>query len=335
MSKSILSWAGVALVLAGFAVVTGHPAWASLTVGAVLILAGVSAAIAARIQSRRNDEPSGKRVSNDLVTLSAAAVIAVYAAGFHRTKAAADEFEAQRARRHTPRPIAAEVMQTSPSQAAAAQAPPMVAMAMSSSAQAPMQSPAPAASPQQPALAKNSARPSSGDPKNLSAGAVSAPVAPAAGEASQSEAGPPYSAPAQPAPQTTPAAPVSPQIPATIPGQVPAPASVVAAAGAPVAPASEIPLMPRLKYKDGTFLGWGRSAHGNIQASVVIENGRISTTAIARCETAYSCDWIARLPGQVISRQDPGIDVVSGASDSSYAFQDAVSAALFKAQRGE
>jgi len=93
--------------------------------------------------------------------------------------------------------------------------------------------------------------------------------------------------------------------------------------------------MPKLKYKDGTFLGWGRSAHGNIQASVIIENGRISQANIARCETAYSCDWIAKLPGQVISRQDPGTDVVGGASDSSYAFQDAVSAALFKAQRGE
>ena len=94
--------------------------------------------------------------------------------------------------------------------------------------------------------------------------------------------------------------------------------------------------MPKLLYKDGTFLGWGRSAHGNIQAQVIVQNGRISSTAIARCETAYSCDWIAKLPTQVVATQDPQtIDIVTGASDSSYAFQDAVTAALFKAQRGE
>ena len=332
MSKSILSWTCVALALAGVSVLTGHPRWIPFAVGLVLIAAAIATAIAARIVSKA-DEPSGKRVSNDLVALSAAAVIAVYAAGFHRTKAANDEFEAQRARHRTPRPVPAEVMPPAKAQPAPVQGPPLVAM--NAPAAAPVQArlstpPAASASPQS-LVAKNSAHPAAtpASATQLKSPPPSANIAlPAAlGEATPSES-PVTAGPVQPVAQAPAASPV----PVSIPGQVPAPSSVASTSPAPLA---EIPLMPKLKYKDGTFLGWGRSAHGNIQASVMIENGRISQAVIARCETAYSCDWIAKLPGQVLSRQDPGVDVVSGASDSSYAFQDAVSAALFKAQRGE
>ena len=82
-------------------------------------------------------------------------------------------------------------------------------------------------------------------------------------------------------------------------------------------------------------MGWGRCAHGRIQASVVIKDGRIASAEIARCETAYSCDVIAALPGKVLMSQDSNVDGVTGATDSSYAFQDAVAAAMFRGQRGE
>ena len=85
-------------------------------------------------------------------------------------------------------------------------------------------------------------------------------------------------------------------------------------------------------YKDGTFSGWGRCRHGSIEASVSIEGGRIVATEITQCLTRYSCSWIDNLPGQVVSRQSADVDYVSGATESTDAFYDAVSAALASAR---
>jgi uncharacterized protein with FMN-binding domain len=114
--------------------------------------------------------------------------------------------------------------------------------------------------------------------------------------------------------------------PTTTPVPVPTTTTVEPpAAEAPVAP-------PQPQYKDGTYLGWGTSRHGDIQASVVIESGRIASATIAQCLTRYSCSWIAHLPGQVVSRQSPDVDYVSGATQSSNAFYYAVAEALSKAK---
>ena len=88
----------------------------------------------------------------------------------------------------------------------------------------------------------------------------------------------------------------------------------------------------RDQYRDGTYLGWGYCRHGDIQASVVVEDGRITSATIARCLTRYSCSWIDRLPGQVVSRQSPEVDYVSGATESTDAYHDAVADALSKAK---
>ena len=79
-------------------------------------------------------------------------------------------------------------------------------------------------------------------------------------------------------------------------------------------------------------MGWGSCRHGDIQASVVIQDGKIVSTAIAQCLTRYSCSWIANLPGQVVTRQSANVDYVSGATQSSDAFSRAVADALSKAQ---
>jgi uncharacterized protein with FMN-binding domain len=86
------------------------------------------------------------------------------------------------------------------------------------------------------------------------------------------------------------------------------------------------------RFKDGAYLGWGYCRHGDIQASVVVEAGRITSATIARCLTRYSCSWIEALPGQVVSRQNPEVDYVSGATESTDAFHDAVADALSKAK---
>ncbi len=100
---------------------------------------------------------------------------------------------------------------------------------------------------------------------------------------------------------------------------------------APPVDPSEEPFVFRGSFKkDGTFLGWGYSRHGDIQASVQIENGRIVSAVIVQCLTRYSCDVIDKLPPQVVGRQSAEVDHVSGATESADAFYDAVIDALSK-----
>ena len=89
---------------------------------------------------------------------------------------------------------------------------------------------------------------------------------------------------------------------------------------------------PEEPYIDGTFLGWGTSRHGDIQASITIERGRFVAASIAQCQTQYPCSWVAHLPRQVVSRQSPNVDYVSGATQSANAFYWAIVDALKKAK---
>lgn len=81
-------------------------------------------------------------------------------------------------------------------------------------------------------------------------------------------------------------------------------------------------------YADGTYQGWGSCRHGDIQAEVVIAQGRIVSARISQCRTRYPCSLIERLAGEVVNLQGPPVTYVSGASDSSDAFQYAVLEAL-------
>jgi uncharacterized protein with FMN-binding domain len=112
--------------------------------------------------------------------------------------------------------------------------------------------------------------------------------------------------------------------PADLPGTVVEPAAAT--------PTPVVADRARPQYKDGTYLGWGTSRHGDIQAQVVIEGGRIASATIAQCLTRYSCSVIDRLPPQVAARQSPETDFVSGATQSTNAFYYAVVEALSKAK---
>jgi uncharacterized protein with FMN-binding domain len=80
------------------------------------------------------------------------------------------------------------------------------------------------------------------------------------------------------------------------------------------------PLPPRAG-RTGKYLGWGYSRHGDIQAQVVIENGRIAYAVIAKCLTRYSLlDSSSILQKQVGQRQGPEVDYVAGATESADAF---------------
>jgi uncharacterized protein with FMN-binding domain len=242
--------------------------------------------------------PSSKKVANSLVAVGAAAVMAVYAAGYSKTRSAADRLDAQSAGR---RPAAPESVPAAPAAPAA------------DTAAVPDAPPALAASTPQPQVASTSipARVPSSPPVSAT---------PAATEAAATPVTP--SAPAEAIPAAAPVMVASALPPATAvapPAPAPAPAPAAEPAPAP-------------KWKDGTYTGWGSCRHGDIQAQVVIEGGRIQAATIAQCLTRYSCSVIGRLPPEVAQRQSAEVDYVSGATQSADAFYYAVLDALSKAK---
>jgi uncharacterized protein with FMN-binding domain len=213
---------------------------------------------------------SNKKIANSLVAASSAAVLAVYGAGYARTRAAAARLDVKEAVRH---PVAT-------------------------------------VRPKPEIRGEEAAAPASATPRPIRDVVASAePVPP----------------PANVSPGSGPV----PEVPVV---KLEPPAEAAAATPAPAAPGPPAPISPAPIWKDGTWLGWGYCRHGNIQASVVIEGGRIASAAIAQCLTRYSCDVIERLPPEVAQRQSPDVDTVSGATQSADAFYGAVADALNKAK---
>jgi uncharacterized protein with FMN-binding domain len=239
---------------------------------------------------------SHSKAPRGLVALGAAAVIAVYAAGFVRTRAAAARWipDAPSLRR----PAAPSVSGA------------IVAPAMTTSV--------PVAS--RPAPTRPRATPARTSVKQ-----AAAPVSLAASTASPSSV---LSAlPSTPAPsESTLVTSLTSSASASDTGttEIAAKAAQISDAASPVATKSP--------YRDGSYSGWGSSRHGDIEATVVITDGRIASATISRCLTRYSCSWIAHLPGQVVSRQSADVDFVSGATQSTDAFYYAVVDALSKAK---
>lgn len=244
-----------------------------------------------------------RRVSNGLVGLGSAAVLTIYGAGYLRTRPAAARIALAAERR----PLAPAAVQHEI---------PLPATPVS----APASTPAPAivaAPPSVPAAAKRASR----APRPATAPAVPARASSALSARASTVSPEAPSAPA-PSAEVPPVAAATPESPA-----VPAAPATPAAAILPTPPAGA-----STHWKDGTFLGWGSSRHGDIQASVEVRDGRIVSATIAQCLTRYSCSWIAPLPPQVVARQSPETDYVSGATQSTNAFYYAVVDALSKAK---
>lgn len=240
------------------------------------------------IRSRRDyhlppPEPTvGDRVCNRLVVLSSAAVLAVYSAGYLRTRSAANELEARAARQVAAR--AALVVVPAP--------PPP-----SESSQVPEASPRPRknASQRSASTSGASGAPDGSDPPAADGSSYGigtpAPVPPSAQNDSRSNSD-------QDSTNSF----------------------------------SASDYKPGLRLKDGRYQGLGSSRHGDIVAEVVIQKGQIVYAGIADCLTRYSCSVIKQLPEQVVVRQSIEVDLVSGASESTSAFQDGIAAALARAQ---
>ena len=84
--------------------------------------------------------------------------------------------------------------------------------------------------------------------------------------------------------------------------------------------------------RNGTYTGIGDSRRGSIQAAVTVQGGRITNVAITGASTQYPVSWISQLPPEVVAMQSSRVDLVSGATYSSLAFQGAVQQAIAQAQ---
>lgn len=240
------------------------------------------------------------KISNDLVAVSCAAVLTVYAAGYWRTREAARRLETQAQER---RPARAEVSAPPAAMSAPIEAPSPV----SPPSVSPPSVPSPGTSPISPSVAAAVVAPAT----RAIAAEVSAKVAAAA---------PP---PAVDLPQAA-------TVPETSVAAV-AVTSVIEPAPATVATAGSQPV-PAGNWKDGTFTGWGSSRHGDIKAQVVIRGGRIIESSVASCETRWPCDVISTIINQPVERQNADVDRVSRATESTnayyYALVDALDDAL-------
>lgn len=246
---------------------------------------------------------SGKKTTHNLVALGSAAVLAVYAAGYYRTKSAAQRFEGDGGGRRQPL-----VTKGTKSTAPTATTAPLIGP--------PAPAPVTTLTPVAPVEA-----------------ITQSPVAPAAAPAIA-----PTLAAAEPTPAPTVA--IDPWIPnATrlpVPAYVPPVAVVTPPVSAKLAETSgtAAAAVPS-EWKDGKYSGWGSCRHGDIQALVEIKGGRIVSAVISSCRTVYSCDVISKVVPQVVTRQSADVDSVSGATQSADAYFWAVSSALTDAKNAK
>jgi uncharacterized protein with FMN-binding domain len=96
---------------------------------------------------------------------------------------------------------------------------------------------------------------------------------------------------------------------------------------------------PRGQYKDGTYLGNSEFAYyGNIQIKVVVKNGKINDIVFLdhpkdnRTSNFINSQAMPMLIAEAISAQNANIDIISGASYSSGAFQKSLESALNQAK---
>lgn len=274
---------------------------------------------------------SNKKVANGLVAMSSAAVLAVYAAGYVRTRPAADRLNAQ----VYERPLAPEVptrkasAEVTPPPPAPSRPTPAASPAVFTADAEPKHAPitvntAAAVRPHEQAVVS---APKSAVSKTESSTQTGVSVNTAATTAGAN------ATTAAPALQSsTSASPVTATIPngegsvATASAATSASSAAPAASSTPAAPAQPV-------WKDGKYTAWGTCRHGDIQATVVIQGGRILSADITDCQTRYSCDIIDSLPPKVISRQKNKFDAIGGATESAYAYYGAVYWALDQASK--
>ena len=284
----------------------------------------------------QKNQKTQKKTTNGLVALSTVAVLTIYGSGYLKTRAAAERIAESGERR--PAPDGAQAMASRIALDPASSASSASSDVSDGSRMGGAMSQSPDHDSARPTVSRSAA-----DPANATAAAPAPEAAAPASRTSEatatsaaaSMAGTSLAATTEPA--LTPAAAVASAPASAVSGSAsaiaaPTPAPVAAESAVAAAPAAA-PAPARSPYKDGTYTGWGTSRHGDIQASVTIQNGRIVAAGIAQCWTRYPCSWVDRLPPQVVTRQSAEVDYISGATQSTNAFYYGVVEALTKAKQ--
>ena len=93
-------------------------------------------------------------------------------------------------------------------------------------------------------------------------------------------------------------------------------------------------------YKDGTFTGSVEDAYyGNIQVQAVIQNGKIADVLFLqypndnRTSIRINSQSNQYLKEEAIAAQSANVNIISGASDSSFAFRKSMATALQRAHK--
>jgi uncharacterized protein with FMN-binding domain len=134
----------------------------------------------------------------------------------------------------------------------------------------------------------------------------------------------------------TPVAPVKTPAPKTKPVSNPAPTPTPAPTPAPApAPVSK----PKGAYNDGTYTGNLADAYyGIVQVQAVIQNGKLADVRFLSYPSdrstsrAINSQAMPILISEAIRAQNANVDIVSGASDTSAAFQESLANALTQAK---
>jgi len=249
--------------------------------------------------------------------MSSAAIVAVYSAGFVRTRPAASRLVLERSSDLGP-PARATRRTNAALREIESRGPSGHPEASRSIAVTPLPIASPKASQPQVAQAA-SPSPAPANPRAMQAANAAIPLPAASSPQSQTEIVSPAPAPAVSA---------APSVASSTVADTPVAAAAAnpAAATAPTVPAAPV-------WKDGKYTAWGTCRHGDIQATVVIEGGRIVSAEITDCQTRYACDVIEKLPAKTVSRQKAKFDAVGGATESAYAYFGAVYWALDQASK--
>jgi uncharacterized protein with FMN-binding domain len=104
-------------------------------------------------------------------------------------------------------------------------------------------------------------------------------------------------------------------------------------------PIAATPTTPSGEYTDGTYTGSVENAYyGNIQVQAVIAGGKLTDVVFLQYPNDRSTsrsinqDAMPQLKAEAIQSQSATVDGVSGASDSSTAFEESLASALSQAK---
>ena len=101
---------------------------------------------------------------------------------------------------------------------------------------------------------------------------------------------------------------------------------------APSTTRSQPTSIPATAYKDGSYTGNGNSRHGGMQVTAVIKDGKITSANVTSCSTRYPCSDVDPLISASVSKQTVPVNHVSGSTDSSQAYKQALTNALKRAK---